>query len=88
MFLKDSYSSQDSNKTLSPKNVPMVWRPGPGKDGQNNAKTPLLVTFPQKSQTQNEKIFFYLQFKTCRIRRGFEQLSSSIAWRVIALQNF
>jgi len=58
MFLKDSYSSQDSNKTLSPKNVPMVWRPGPGKDGQNNAKTPLLVTFPQKSQTQNEKIFF------------------------------
>jgi len=26
--------------------------PGPGKDGQNNAKTPLLVTFPA------EKNFF------------------------------
>jgi len=32
-----------SNLTLSPKNGPLVRRPGPGKDGQNNAKTPLLL---------------------------------------------
>jgi len=56
---KGSYSSQDSNKTLSPKNVPLVRRPGPGKDGQDNAKTPLLVTFPpEKLKSKTKKIFF------------------------------
>jgi len=86
---KDSYSSQDSNKILSPKNVPLRRRPGPGKDGQNNAKIPLLVTFPpEKLIPKTKTIFFYLQFKTCRIRWGFEQLSSSIAWQVMALQIF
>jgi len=37
------------NKTLSPKNGSLGRSPGPGKDGQNNAKTPLLLTLaPEK----------------------------------------
>ena len=32
-------------------------------------------------------VFFDFDYKTCWIRRGFEQLSSSIAWRVIGLQS-
>jgi len=34
---------------LSSKNGPLAQRPGPGKDGQNNTKTPLLVTFPPEN---------------------------------------
>ena len=34
------------------------------------------------------KKFFKLQLKTWWIRRGFEQLSSSIGWRIMALQTF
>ena len=62
-----------------------------GKDGQNNqnnAKTLLLVTFPQeklKPKTKNH--FFDFDCKTCCIRKGFEQLCSSIAWRVMGLQS-
>jgi len=55
---KDSYLSQDSNKTLSPKNVPLGQRPGPGKDGQNNAKTPLLVSLPPEKLIPKMKKFF------------------------------
>jgi len=54
------------NKTLSPKNGPLGWRPGPGKDGQNNAKTPLLVTFsPEKLKPKTKKFFFDFDYKTC-----------------------
>jgi len=75
------------NKTLSPTNDPFGRRPGPGKDGQNNPKTPLLVTFPPESSNPKRKNFFFdFDYKTCWIRRGFEQLSGSIAWRVIGLQ--
>jgi len=35
-----------------------------------------------------KKKFYNLNQKTCWIRRWFEQLSSSIGWRVIALQTF
>jgi len=31
---------------MSPKMAHWDGRPGPGKDGQNNPKTPLLVAFP------------------------------------------
>jgi len=73
---------------LSPKNGPLGWRPGPGKDGQNNAKTPLLVTFPRKSSNPKRKKFFFdFDYKTCWIRRGFEQLSRPIDWRFIRLQS-
>jgi len=73
---------------LSLKNGPLGRRPGPGKDGQNNPKTPLLVTFPpRKFKPKTKKFFFDFDYKTCWIRRGFEQLSSSIAWRVMGLQS-
>jgi len=63
-------------------------RPGPGKDGQNNAKTPLLVTFPpEKLKRKTKNCFFHFYNKTCWIRRGFEQLSSSIDWWFTGLQN-
>jgi len=69
---------------LSPKNGPLGWRPGLGKDGQNNTKTPLLVTFPPEKLKPKTKIFFsILTTGLCWIRRGIEQLSSSIAWWVI-----
>jgi len=49
-------------------------------------KHPYLWRSPQKSSTQNENFFFDFD-KTCWIRRGFEQFTSSIAWRVIGLQS-
>jgi len=70
---------------LSPKNGPLGRRPGPGKNGQNNAKTPLLVTFPpEKLKPKTKKFFFDFDYKTFCIRRGFEQLSSSSGWWVMA----
>jgi len=42
---------------LSPKNGPLRQRPGPGKDGQNNTKTPLLVMFPPENPKR--KTFFF-----------------------------
>jgi len=46
---------------LSPKNGPLGRRPGPGKDGQNNVKTPLLVTFPPETlKPKTKKIVFRL----------------------------
>jgi len=52
-------------------------RPGPGKDGQNNAKTPLLVTFPPENQTQNEKNVFLIL--NPRLAESVEGLNSSLA---------
>jgi len=73
---------------LSPENGPLGRRPGLGKDGQNNPKTPLLVTFLlEKLKPKTKNFFFDFDYKTCWIRRGYEQLSSSIAWRVITLQS-
>jgi len=47
---------------LSPKNGPLGQRPGPGKDGQNNTKTPLLVTFPpEKLKPKMKNVFFRCQ---------------------------
>jgi len=58
---------------------------GPGKDDQNNTKTPLLVTFPpEKLKPKTKMSFFNFDYKTCCIRKGFEQLSSSSGWRVMA----
>ena len=42
---------------------------------------------PREAPPKTKKRFFYFDYKTCWIRRGFEQLSSSIAWRVIWLQS-
>jgi len=41
---KDSLSSQESKKTLSEKNVPLTWGPGPGKVGLKLPKHALIVT--------------------------------------------
>ena len=49
---------------------------------------PLCDITSRKPPTETENCFFYFGYKTCWIRRGFEQLSSSIAWRVIGLQSF
>jgi len=54
---------------LSPKNGPLGRRPGPGKDGQNNAKTPLLVTFhPEKLKLKTKNFFFDFENKTSAFR--------------------
>jgi len=47
------------------------------------AKLNHLWRSPRKTPNENEKFFFEFDYKTCWIRREFEQLSSSIAWRVI-----
>jgi len=55
---------------LSPKNGLLGQRPGPGKDGQNNAKTPLLLTSPPEN-------FFFL-ILTPRLAESVEGLNSSL----------
>ena len=46
---------------------------------------PYLWRSPQKSSNPKQKIFFFdFDYKTCCIRRGFEQLSSSSGWQVMA----
>jgi len=68
-----------SKKILRHTNGPMSWIPGPGKCSQKHLH---LWRSPPKNPTENEKIFFFdFDCKTCWIRRGFEQLSSSIGWR-------
>jgi len=62
---------------LSPKNVPLGRRPGPGKDGQNNAKTPLLVTLPPEKLKPKTKILFSIL--TTRLAESVEGLNSSLA---------
>jgi len=49
--------------------------PGPGKDGQNNTKTPLLVTFPPENLKC--KTFFFMT--TRRRAESVEGLNSSLA---------
>jgi len=47
------------SKKLEPKNVSLVWHPGPGKCGQKNAKTPPLVTSPTENpKHKTKKVFF------------------------------
>jgi len=62
---------------LSPKNGPLGKRPGPGKDGQNNTKIPLLVTFPQKTSNPKRKTFFF-DF-VHKVSESVEGLNSSLA---------
>ena len=42
---------------------------------------------PEKLNPQTKNFFSDFDSKTCWIRKGFEQLSSSIAWQVIGLQS-
>jgi len=71
-------------KTRLSQNVSLDWHPGPVKVGQKTKTPPICEPLPGKSLTQIKKYFFNRTKKTCRIRRGFEQLSSYSDWRVIA----
>jgi len=62
---------------------PLDWRPGPVKVGQKTQNTPTLRASPKRTPHPNQNIFLNRIKKTCRIRRGFEQLSSYSGWRVI-----
>jgi len=61
---------------LSLKNGPLGRPPGPGKDGQNNAKTPLLLTFPPEEIKLKTKIFFSIM--TARLAESVDGLNSSL----------
>ena len=88
--IKSSEDADDhlvSKTILSQKNGSLHWRPGPGKVGQKRRNMPSLLRHQQKkNKPKTKKILLHLNWKTCWIRRWFEQLSSSIGWRVIALQ--
>jgi len=60
---------------------------GQAKMAKITQKHPYLWRSSQKSSNPKQKIFFCFDYKTCWIRRGFEQLSSSNAWRVRGLQS-
>jgi len=65
------------NQTFSRKNGPLGQRPGAGKDGQNNVKTPLLVTFPPEKLKPKTKVFYFIL--TTRLAKSVEGLNSSLA---------
>ena len=69
---KDSFSSHKSKKTLSEKNS--HWAGGQAKLAEN-AQT---CSHCDVTHKEPKKFFFDLKSKTCQIRRGFDQLSSSI----------
>jgi len=73
---KDADFGLVSAKILRHNNGPMAWGLGPGKGSQ---KHPHLW----RSHRKRKIFLFDFDYKTCWIRRGIEQLSSSIAWRVI-----
>jgi len=72
-----------STTKLSQNFGPLDWRPGPVKVCQKNTNTPTLRASPRRTPDPNQNIFFDRIKKTCRIRRGFEQLYSYSGWRVI-----
>jgi len=54
----------------------------------NISKTcPLCDVTSREPPTETKTFFFDFDYETCWIRRGFAQLSSSIAWRGIGLQS-
>jgi len=55
----DAYFDLVFKLTLGQKNGPLGQRPGPAKDGQNNTKTPLLMTFPPENLKPKTKKFFF-----------------------------
>jgi len=75
------------NKSFSQKNGSMGWGPGLAKDGLLFQNMPSLWHHLQKPPLKQKIVFFDFDCNTCWIRRGFEQFSSSFAWRVIRLQS-
>ena len=77
-----------SNKTVSQKIGSLVWRPGPEDLGHNAWTYPNYDVTHKKTKTLTSSIKKkYLNYKTSRIFRGFEQLSYSIGWRVMGVQS-
>jgi len=58
------------------------WHPGPDKIRQNGKNAPIVMSSTGFTRPQKKKMFFQSHQKTCSVRTGFEQLSSSIGWRV------
>jgi len=56
---------------------PFDGRPGPGKVGHKNAKTPPLVTFPQETLNPILKTIFWLAIT--RLAESVEGLNNSLA---------
>jgi len=82
---KDADFGLVSEKILSHKNGPIGWGLGTGKCSQKHLH---LWCSPLKTPYRKRKIvFFDFDYKTCWNRRGFKQLSSSIAWQVAGLQS-
>jgi len=64
---KDVHFDLVSEKNFSQKNGSMGWGPGPNKIGQENAKTPPLVTFlPANAKSKTKKFFFLCQLEDSR----------------------
>jgi len=60
----------------------MGWGPGLAKGDQNFQNMSSLWRHLQKTPTENKKLFFFdVNWKTCWICKGFEQLSSSSGWQ-------
>ena len=57
--------------------APIEGRPGPGKVGHKNAKTPPLVTPPQKNPKPKTENSFWLG--TTRLAESVESLNTSLA---------
>jgi len=58
---------------LSQKIGSLDWRPGPGKVGQKNAKTSLLVTPPQENpKPKTENVFFQSKLVAGAGVKGFQ----------------
>jgi len=78
---KGSIDARDhlvSKQSLSQNFGVLDWRPGLVKVGQKTQNTPTLRASPRRTPHPNQKFFINRTKKTCRIRRGFEQLSSYI----------
>ena len=64
------------------------WGPGHNEVGQKCVNLSPLWRKPQKKQNEKlSKMFNNVIWKTSRIFRGFEQLSSSIGWEVMVVQS-
>jgi len=80
---KDSDDSLVSKKNWSEKIGSLDWHLGPGEVAKN---TPTCDAPAREPKTK--KNFFSWNWKTCRIRRWFEHLSSPNDWWVMELQKF
>ena len=79
------HAGLDSKTKLEPKNGSVGLRPRPGN---LSWKHPSIVTSPTDKPHSKRKKLFDLNYEACWVRRGCEQISSSIVWRGMVLQSF